>query len=141
MGCRCGWEFFVEVHVRSLVCLWGCVGLAWNPAVAGCEWIDCGWSCCACIGGDGGVLLRVAVFVVLSVAVFGVLSAAFDVMLSVVERILYGGAGFGWTLICGWHGVGRVGCEADGCATVCFVAHPCCGWAAAWGWVGHWLWQ
>ena len=88
-------------------------------------------SCCACVCGDVGVFRRVAVFVVLSVAVFGVLSAAFDVMLSVVERILYGGAVFCAILICGWHGVGRVGCEADGCATVCSVAHLHCGWAAA----------
>ena len=69
--------------MKSLVCLWGCVGLAWSPAVVGGEWIDCGWSGCACCGGGG--LLCDEVCVMLSVAVFGVLSAEIGVKLSAVE--------------------------------------------------------
>ena len=113
--------------MRNPVCLWGCVGLVWSPAVVGCEWIGCGWSCCACVGGDGG-LLRIEVCGMLSVAVFGVLRAAFDVKLSVVGQIWCGGAVFYVILICGLGGVGRA---------VDSVVHLYCGWAAVEGW----LWQ
>ena len=123
--------------MRNPVCLWGCVGLVWSPAVVGCEWIGCGWSCCACVGGDGGGLLRVEVCGMLSIAVFGVLRAAFDVKLSVVGQIWCGGAVFYVILICGLGGVGRAGYGADECAKVDSVVHLYCGWAAVEGW----LWQ
>ena len=137
MGCESGWEFFAEVHARSLFCLRGCVGSAWNPSVVWYEWIGCGWSCCGDGCGDACVFRCVVVFVVLSVVVFGMLSVAFCVMLNIVGWIWCGGAAFCVALICGLLCVGRVGCETGGCAEVGSVVRWRCGWAVARGRVGR----